>query len=143
MHVNARSFDYDFWRGEPAAWADKGVHWHCHLWRATADQYRNDAERRDPASDLAPLVVQEWLRKPARFVDHVARTPEEGVAWLSRQWDGLKAKVAGAQDPPDGTRLGRALYELRLGQGVTWGFWTLDSSHYIGLYLVVAAQDCH
>ncbi|MFC5182755.1 hypothetical protein [Actinomadura harenae] len=137
------SFDYDFWKCEPEVWTGMQVHWHCHLWRATGDQYRSDAQRRDPSSDLAPLVVQEWLQKSPRLIDHVARTPEDGVAWLSRQWDDLKSKVAGASAPSDETRLGTALYELRLGQGVAWGFWTLDSSYFVGLYVVAAEQDCH
>ncbi|MCP2343057.1 hypothetical protein [Actinomadura rupiterrae] len=137
-------FDYDYWKREPDRWKETGVHWHCHVWRASGEQYRNDAQRRDPGCEQAPLVVQEWLRKPARLVDHVVRTPDEGVAWLAKQWDGLKANVSGALEPADDVRLGRALYELRLGQGVVWGFWTLDASHYIGLYLVATASlTCH
>ncbi|GAA2616088.1 hypothetical protein SMC26_09605 [Actinomadura fulvescens] len=137
-------FDYDSWKSStPDHWRQLGLHWHCHHWRATGNQYRDDGARRDVNTDLAPLVLRDWLKKPARLIRHIAETPDEGAAWLSEQWRAIRAQVTLGDTVDDETRLGRALYELRLGQDVVWGNWLTGGTYYVSLSLVGTEQSCH
>lgn len=143
--MNIRPFDYDaYWRDESRDdWRRRGLHWHCHASRMDAGAYEDEQARRDPGSDLAPLVVRDWLRKPSRTIRHAPATPEDAVSWLRGQWERIKGQAGReATAISDETRFGTALYDLRCGNDLCWGFW-LSSSVHMHLAVVGTSQRCH
>lgn len=142
--MGIQPFDYEFWRDESRQdWKRLGLHWHCHAWRGDARDYEDEEARRDPSSESPPIVIKDWLRKPARTIRQVVMTPEEGTAWLRAQWNAVRAHLGPeATAIPEETRFGTALYDLRCGNDVSWGFW-LGSSLYLHLAIVGTAAPCH
>jgi hypothetical protein len=64
-----------------------------------------DWQRRDPATPVPPLLVRDWLKKPASMLVKSCTDPRDAVAWLrneSTQW-------APRLLPRDPARLGRLL----------------------------------
>jgi hypothetical protein len=142
--VTTRSFDYEFWRDESRAdWKRRGLHFHCHAWRGDARDYDDEAARQDLTSDLPPVIIRDWLRKPARTIKHVAGTPEDAVTWLRAEWEQVKSQVGQeAEGVPDDVRFGLARYDLSCGNDVCLGFW-LGSSAYLHLAIVGTSANCH
>jgi hypothetical protein len=106
------SFDHDFWRRDiPGVWRERGLHWHCFTWQGPRPR---DAERRDTRASVPPIVIRQWLEKPVTMMSATARTPEEAARWLDTQ----------PQPSAPGDAVRRALYELRVGNDVVWGFWS-------------------
>ncbi|MEV4252386.1 hypothetical protein AB0J52_04365 [Spirillospora sp. NPDC049652] len=138
------TFDYDYWRDTTSViWKDRGLHWHCHSSRMDGETYGNEAARRDPATEHAPKVIRDWLRKPSRTIRHVATTPEDGITWLRGQWDPIKGQVGQEADAiPDAVRFGRALHDLSAGNDVCWAHW-LNTSTHLHLALIATPQSCH
>jgi hypothetical protein len=137
-------FDYEYWRDESRDdWRRLGLHWHAYASRMDGSAYADEAARRDLVTDLAPQSVRDWLRKPAQSLRQVATTPEDAVSWLRQQWEPIKAQAGQeAVRIPEETRFALALYELRCGNDLCWGFW-LGASVHLHLALVGTADDCH
>ncbi|MCP2334809.1 hypothetical protein [Actinomadura rupiterrae] len=137
-------FDHEYWRDASSmVWKKRGLHWHCHSSRMDGETYGNEAARRDLTTEHAPKVIRDWLRKPPRTIRHVARTPDDGLAWLRAQWDPIKAQVGReAEAVPDVVRFGRALHDLASGNDVCWGHWLAASTH-LHFALVGTSDTCH
>ncbi|MFC5182789.1 hypothetical protein [Actinomadura harenae] len=137
-------FDWDGWeKTVPTEWKDRRLHWHCHSCRMEGETYGNEAARRDLATEYAPKLIRDWLRKPVRTVRRVAMVPEDGVAWLREQWAPIRAQAGEeAEAIPDAARFGRAEHALRGGADVCWGFWLNGSTH-LHLAIVGTSEACH
>lgn len=129
---------------EPSTWRERGLHFHCYMWRGAGTSLMKDAERRDPASDLPPERTREWLRKPRRLQLATPPDPETATAWLLERFEAaapdIKGSYPGGDDP--GFRRRLALYQLRSGADITWGFWLRGSQFLHLTVLAIAAADC-
>lgn len=143
--VSIAPFDYDaYWRRPRDDWRDRGLHWHCYTSRMDGATFGNDLVREDPNTDAAPKIVRDWLRKPARTLQHVATTPDDAVEWLRGQWESIKpsaGEAATAIDPE--TLFGRALYDLSCGTDICWGYWISGGSTHVQMAVVGVADTCH
>ena len=100
------AFDYDgYWRDgdgvrDSSLWRERGLHWHCHLWRGNASECEDESARRDPS--IEDSTAQD--RRPGRMPDnHIRREPEvthEG---------GEIARHAGKRHAAAGGTLGEAV----------------------------------
>ncbi|MFI0482741.1 hypothetical protein [Actinomadura sp. 9N215] len=143
--MTVHPFDYDaYWRDQTRDdWRKRGLHWHCYTSRMDGNAYGDDPARRDPNSELAPREIRDWLRKPPRAIRQMPASPEEAIRWLRAQWEPVKEQIGReATAISDETRFGTALYNLRCGNDVCWGFWLTASLH---LHLAIVATDekCH
>lgn len=138
------AFDYDaYWRDATRDdWRQEQLHWHCHLSRMDGAVYGDEPARRDSATEYAPKVIRDWLHKPAHTIRATPATPEEAIQWLRQQWDAIKPLPGEINWIPEETRLGIALYDLRCGNDVCWGFW-LGSSAHLHLAIVGTNRACH
>lgn len=136
------AFDHDYWRRPRDDWTRLGIHWHCYTWTGDGRAIANDAARRDPATELPPTVVREWLSKPDRLIRQSPKSPEDAVAWLQREFDRHTPQLgAQATDIPAETRFGMALHDLQCGTDLSWGFWLAGGSSYLSM-AVVGTADC-
>lgn len=119
-----------------------GLHWHCHSSRMDGQEYGDEPARQDLSTEYAPKLLRDWLRKPARTIRHVAATPEDGVRWLRSWWEPVRDQSGEAHVVPDEVRFGRALYDLRCGNDLCWGFW-LGGAVHLHLALVGTVEQCH
>lgn len=142
--MGIQPFDFEYWRDETRQdWQRLGLHWHCHAWRGDADDYGDEQARRDPSTELPPQIIKQWLDKPARTIRRTVTTPEEAIAWLRAQWEPIRGQIGPeATAIPEETRFGTALYDLRTGNDVCWGFW-LGASTHLHLAIVGTAAACH
>ncbi|ACZ00096.1 MULTISPECIES: hypothetical protein [Thermomonospora] len=143
------AFDYDgYWRDgdgvrDSSLWRERGLHWHCHLWRGNASECEDESARRDPSTDLPPKELGDWLRKPARTIRLVGRTPEEVMEWLRGEWTAVRDQLGQESAAIDEeARFGRALYDLRLGQAVCWSGW-LSGATFWHAAAVPTESNCH
>jgi hypothetical protein len=139
------AFDHDYWRAhEPVVWTERKLHWHCYGWRGSAESWNDPVARRSESSDIAPFVVRLWLERPARMIRAVAATPEEGVTWLRGQWAQYGHEMVADRPEwiPDKTRFGIAVYDLRCGNDICWGFW-LSGGGVVSIAVVGLAAPCH
>jgi hypothetical protein len=50
---------------EPTVWRERGLHYHAYSWRGDGKSMQdNETGRHDPATELPPVLIREWLRKP-------------------------------------------------------------------------------
>lgn len=133
MHV------YDSWRHqEPTHWRERSLHWHAYSWRGDGKRLGDNAARRSAAESIAPFAHRDWLLKTDHLVRAAPCTPEDAVRWLREQFDGCAPAMRPAQQRsfvPYEDRFGRALYELRCGNDLSWGFW-LDNASYQAMSLI-------
>ncbi|GAA2119684.1 hypothetical protein [Actinomadura alba] len=136
------AFDHEYWRTPREDWTHLGYHWHCYSWTGDGRMIANDAARRDPATELPPTVIREWLGKADRIIRKSPRTPDDAVAWLRREYERAVPQLgAQALDIPDEMRFGRALHDLQCGNDISWGFWLTGGSSYVSM-AVVATAEC-
>lgn len=145
--MTVQHFDYEFWKDESRVdWQRLGIHWHCHAWRGDSKDYGDEAARRDPTTELPPKVLKEWLQKPPRSIRQTAKVPEKAISWLRGEWDAIKGQVLNQDAGPmtEETRFGMALYDLRCGNDVCWGFWLgASAGSYLHLAVVGTSTTCH
>jgi len=142
--VTTPAFTYDYWHDQTREdWKHLGLHWHCHSWRGDGRDYGDEPARRDPSTDLPPKVIAQWLDKPARTIRQVVPTPTDGIIWLRAQWQPIKDQIGPEVEAiPEDTRFGTALYDLRCGNNVCWGFW-LNAASFLHLAIVGTNRTCH
>jgi hypothetical protein len=157
--MSIQPFDYDYWMDTTTAspckyrrlkdrttWREAGAswHWHCYSRSMTGKEHGSDAERSRHDTDLAPRELRDWLRKPAGSLRLAAFAPDDALGWLRREWEPVK----GAFLPPDAghdglhAHLGRAMYDLKIGNDVCWATWT-STSAYLHLAIIGTADGCH
>lgn len=141
--MTSRPFDYEYWREGREDWKDLWLHWHCHAVRMDGNSYGDEAARRSPDSELAPKVIRQWLNKPAHTIRDVSRSPEDALRWLRGQWEAVEGQIGEeAEAIPEETRFGMALYDLRCGSDVCWGFWLNASTHF-HIAIIGTSAGCH
>ncbi|WP_093775090.1 hypothetical protein [Streptomyces sp. yr375] len=130
---------------QPVVWRERSLHWHAYSWRGDGKRLGDSAARRSAAEDIVPFALKDWLLKPARLVRAAPTTPEEALHWLREQF-GLCAPamqpVSQRSFVSDADRFGRALYELRCGNDLSWGFWLTNGLFQALSPITVDAQAC-
>ena len=136
------TLDPEYWRQDRDDWKQRRLHWHCYSATVDGSSWGADKVRRDRGSDLPPLIVREWLVKAVK-PKQSPTTPEEAVAWLRREFDRHAGQMAGSQatDIPEEIRWGTALYDLRCGSDLSWGFWLTGGARIVSM-AVVGIADC-
>ena len=124
---------YDAWRhSEPTVWRERSLHWHAYSWRGDGKRLGDNAARRATTADIVPFALRDWLMKSARLIRAAPATPEEALRWLREQFDACAPVMCPVQQRtfiPDEFRFGLALYELRCGNDLSWGFWLTNASY--------------
>ncbi|MGI5165864.1 hypothetical protein ACQEU3_16035 [Spirillospora sp. CA-253888] len=65
------------------------------------------------------------------------------MTWMRSQWEPVKSQIGPEADAiSDDTRFGQALYDLRCGNDLCWGFWLNKTTH-LHLAVVGTSQRCH
>lgn len=140
------SLVYDAWRhSEPAVWRERCLHRQAYLWRGDGKRLGDSAARRSATEDIVPFALRDRLLKPARLVRAVPTTPEGALRRLSEQFDSCASAMHPVQQRtfiPDETRFGLALYELRCGNDLSWGFWLTNGSYQAMSLITVDSRAC-
>jgi hypothetical protein len=142
--LTAQAFDHDYWQYTvPKVWTERRPHWHCYLWQGDGVSWGRDCDRRSTLTDITPLVVRDWLNKPAWTIKQAPEDPEAAVAWLKREYDKVTQSIGQqATAIPEKTRFGIALYDLRAGNDLSWGFWVGTSTMWSAAVVGTDAK-CH
>ena len=137
---------YDSWRtSRPAHWEVRGLHWHAYSWRGDGKRLNDAAARRSAAEDIVPFALRDWLLKDARLIRAAPGTPEEALTWLREHFDAVAGMMRPARQRTylsDEVRFGTALYTLRCGTDVSWGFWLANGSYQALSLIAVASRQC-
>lgn len=146
MTATLPDFDHDYWRKPRDDWERLGLHFHGYAWTGSGASYGRDAERRDPSSDLPPVVVRGWLGKPRQRERPVFAAPGDAVDWLRGEFGQHAGQMVRSRDGhvdgiPDETRWGMARHNLECGLDVMWGFWLGGGTSFLSL-AVVGVADC-
>ncbi|MGP3953012.1 hypothetical protein [Streptomyces sp. 7N604] len=111
------------------------VHCHAYAWVGPRRLFDREGERRPEyeaafaASDVTPLRLTEWLRKPRRLIQATFTDPWEAAAWIrARAEDVLPGLLhpEEAGSPPLDRREAAAADTLSWGGDVAWGFYLRD-----------------
>jgi hypothetical protein len=133
-------------------------HWHAYAWNGAGrpdDRERRtypptgipefDAKRIDnSASRIPPLVISEWLLKPAAFIEATYPIPDgrrDGYHWLR---DELREHPRGPRDLEPEVQLAHAVDCMTRGADVVWAYYS-RAGRYISRALIVCPRpgfDC-
>jgi len=137
---------YDSWRtSRPTHWEVRGLHWHAYSWRGDGKRLGDAAARRSAAEDIVPFALRDWLLKDARLIRTAPFTPEEALIWLREHFDGIADLMRPARQRTylcDEVRFGTALYTLRCGTDLSWGFWLAHGSYQALSLIAVTFREC-
>ncbi|QNP72108.1 hypothetical protein IAG44_23615 [Streptomyces roseirectus] len=137
---------YDSWRtSHPTHWEVRGLHWHAYSWRGDGKRLGDAAARRSAAEDIVPFASRDWLLKDARLIRASPGTPEEALTWLREHFDAIAPTMRPARQRTflrDEVRFGTALYTLRCGTDLSWGFWLANGSYQALSLIAVDSRQC-
>jgi hypothetical protein len=140
------TYDYDSWRhSEPTTWSERSLHWHAYSWRGDGKRLGDNAARRSASESIVPFALKDWLLKPAHLIRAAPTTPESALSWLREQYDDCAPAMQPVQQRlfiPDDDRFGLALYELRCGNDLSWGFWLNNASFQAISLITVDTGTC-
>lgn len=141
---DVRSFSHNYWQDMSRQdWRDRRLHWHCYSWRGDGASLTSDGPRRDMTTDLPPIVTHDWLNKPARCIRLAPLNPDEAVAWLAAEWEPVVGPpISQPSAELQQVRCGRAHYDLRVGNSVTWTVW-VNPSTFFHLSVIPTDRNCH
>ncbi|MEV6317256.1 hypothetical protein [Streptomyces sp. NPDC051776] len=113
----------------------RAVHCHAYAWVGPRWLFDREDERRPEfeaafaASEVTPLRVVEWLRKPRRMIRSTFTDPTEAAAWIrARAGEVLPDQLHPEEAwwPPLDRREKDAVDLLSRGGDVVWGFHLRD-----------------
>ncbi|WKX70205.1 hypothetical protein [Streptomyces sp. XD-27] len=99
-------------------------HYHAYSWSGPKPDFDRERDRRPEgpgfaASDLPPLQVAHWLRKPRRLIRATYEHPKEAADWLAERV--VETVTISAMRPPLETQIALAVDTLGWGGDVSWG----------------------
>ncbi|KPI17787.1 hypothetical protein OK074_8118 [Actinobacteria bacterium OK074] len=137
---------YDAWRHhEPTAWRDRHLHWHAYSWRGDANRLHDNVARRSAAESIVPFTLKDWLSKSDSLIRLAPTSPEEALAWLRKQFDDCAPLMSPTRQrdfTSTDTRFGLALYQLRCGNDLSWGFWLTNRAYQALSLITVDSRTC-
>jgi hypothetical protein len=131
---------------EPTVWRERGLHYHAYSWRGDGKTMQdNETGRHDPATDLPPVLIREWLAKPQRLLRAAPLTPEDAARWLLAEYETVRPQLAGdigeAITPAELARM--KVYDLRCGNDVVIAHWLRGGGFVHLAVLSVPRAECN
>ncbi|MBC3985426.1 hypothetical protein H8N01_23320 [Streptomyces sp. AC536] len=113
-------------------------HFHAYSWIGPKPDVDRERDRRPEspgfaASELPPLQVAHWLRKPGRFVRATYEGPGEAAAWLAERVG--ESVAAERLRPPLDAQVALAVQTLGWGGDIGWGAY-LTGTRFLSLAVV-------
>ncbi|GIG69729.1 hypothetical protein [Phytomonospora endophytica] len=105
--------------------------WICHRWRGHGDVLNKatDADRRNPLTNLPPLITSEWLNKPRELRAKTCATADDAVAWLETEVNAVSPQI---KEPGAWSRFTTSIEDFRdrltAFRPVTVSYWLVDNT---------------
>lgn len=145
LRVTISAPDYDtLLASEPDTWQRRGLHFHAYSWRGDGKAMQdNEPSRGDPAGDLPPLAVRDWLAKP-RLMSGEYDTPDDAAEWLRGEYEPLIPQIWGDIGQAIGVEqlMRMAVYDLRCGTDTMVARWLRGGTIAYLVVLAVPAGQC-